>query len=292
MRKKPFWKKMVYAGEFGVELTKNNNGLHVHIHSMILVRKSTQNRNELHKKILLAWNAQTSECNFIQLSQDRIDSILKSNKVLTKDDCLKLNAEGATLIGLESLYIKSESKKPGFLKCARSDFFKKYVNGGDEFGKFMGGVMECIKYHFEPMAMKEDGKIDFELMREILPMIAGKPLYRKFGAFHKGTKNAHPGCHLLNLNNKTTEEIIDDTINKEARDEVYNPSTLQVADSGSYTYIVVPMSRVYFDYTKNFKPIISQNSKKYTNTNNIRDALMSMMQKSIADTMNLKRGYS
>lgn len=290
MRKKPFWKKMVYAGEFGVELTKGDNGLHIHIHSMLLVHKSTQNRNELHKKILLAWNQQTATSGeFKPLEKERVESIVKGNKRLTEFDCMKLNATGATLIGLESLYIKSEKPKAGFLYCQRSGFYKKYVNAGDDFQKFMGGVMECIKYHFEPMAMKKNGKVDFDLMREILPMIAGKPLYRKFGAFHGGTKNKHEGCKLLNLNDKTLQEQVDETVANEARDKVYNPATLQVAEKEEYTYIVVPMCTVYFDHTENYKPKINQNSKKYTNTNKIRDALMLMMQKSIADDMEVKK---
>ncbi|MCB1124136.1 MAG: protein rep, partial [Verrucomicrobiae bacterium] len=45
MRKKQAWKDLVYAGEFGVEVTKNENGLHIHIHSLLLVHKGPQNRN-------------------------------------------------------------------------------------------------------------------------------------------------------------------------------------------------------------------------------------------------------
>ena len=53
MRKRSWWKSTVYAGEFGVEATKNGNGLHIHIHSLLLVRKSPGNRNFLHRNILM-----------------------------------------------------------------------------------------------------------------------------------------------------------------------------------------------------------------------------------------------
>ena len=49
------------------------------------------------------------------------------------------------------------------------------------------------------------------------------------------------------------------------------------------------MKAVYFDYNENLKPKINQRTKKYTNTNNLRDALMLMMQKSMADDMNVKK---
>lgn len=288
MRKKSWWKEMVYAGEFGVELTKNNNGLHIHIHSMLLVYKGKQNRNKLHRKILLAWNRQTTtngEC-FKPLTSNESKSILKSNRLLTKSDIHKLNRNGATLIGLENLYVKSSSKQPGFNYCERSGFYKRYVNQNDNFEDFMRGVLECIKYHFEPMAMKENGKVNFDLMREILPMIAGKPLYRKFGAFHSGTKLAHKGSKMLNIKHKLEkEEQINEIIEKESREEVIHPETLKQVESKNYTYVVIPMEKVYFDPLNNYKPVTSTFKKVYTGTCNIRDALIYMLQMSIINSI-------
>lgn len=289
MRKKAWWKKAVYAGEFGIELTKNESGMHIHIHSMLLVHRTTKSRNNLHKKILLAWNKQTAdkEKDFEPLEAERIEAILKSNDLLNKSDCFSLNATGATIIGLESLYIKSGTKKPSFIYCERSGFYKRYINPSDNFEAFMGGVMECIKYHFEPMAMKEDGKVDFELMREILPMIDGKPLYRKFGAFHAGTKNAHEGAKTLNFNHKyTPEEKADEILQEVAHEEVIHPETLQTVEPQDYTYCIIPAYRIYYDKDKNLRPGIFKNALKdvkYTNTNNLNQALFMMLEKGISD---------
>jgi hypothetical protein len=313
MRKKSWWKKMVYAGEFGIELTKNDSGFHIHIHSMILVHKSTQNRNELHRKILLAWNRQTSESKLTvkrngdfeikgiePLSKEQIESVKKSNKLITDSDCLKLCRTGATLIGLESLYIRSSHKKKGYLYCDRAQCYKKYVAPGDGLPKFMGGVMECIKYHFEPMAMRsveeinEDTgeitkriKVDFELMREILPMIYRKQLYKKFGAFHAACKNAHEDCKMLNMNHKhKPEDQAAEIIEQTAHEEVIHPETLEPVEPDQYEYCIIPAWRIWYDPDQNFKPHISEAGLKdvrRTNTNDLKQALFVMLEIGIAD---------
>lgn len=269
MRKKTFWKKRVYAGEFGLEVTKNQNGLHIHIHSMLLVYKSKQNRNELHKEILKAWSNQTSGSNArLHFTESDIAAIKKSNKLITDIDIKKINPTGATLVGLESLYIKSENKKPGFHYSESSGFYKKYVTPSDGFESFMFGVMECLKYHFQPLAMMDNGQVNFPLMLEVLPMIYGKSLYQRFGAFHAATNNAHPDCRMLSnqfkevLSETQLHEEVERIIEDNAEPEVIHPETLQPCPAHSYSYVIMSIRNVYFDASQNLKPIVSSTAQK------------------------------
>ena len=280
MRKKAFWKRAVYAGEFGVEVTKNEKGLHIHIHALLLVHKSPQNRNVLHKQILLAWNRQTSGTGLRNaLSEEEHAAILKSNRLLTREDVQNLAPDGATLIGLESLFLRATEPKPGYRYCERSGRWKRYVKPADGFDTFLGGIMECIKYHFQPMAMYEDGRLDFDLIKEILPAIKGKPLYRKFGAFHAGTKNAHPGAKMLNINYKEDDNIqaLAEDLAETGHEEVVNPETGEPALREEYQYFVVNLAKVFIDPEDEHRIKIDDNvRRKYLPAHNALDALVDM----------------
>ncbi len=281
MRKKKVWKELVYAGEFGIEVTKNEKGLHIHIHSMLLVYKGLQNRNRLHRFILQAWNRQTAGSGIRQkFSAGDKEALLRSNKLLTPYDINQLDPSGATFIGLESLYLKSHEPKPGFHYSERAGFFKRYVKPSDSTETFLSGIMECLKYHFQPMALKEDGSLNFSLICEILPAIKGKPLYRKFGAFHSGTKNAHPDAKLLNINSKPEDfakeakEILEET----GEAEITNPETGEPALREEYVYFLVNLEKVYVDPDDEFCIKISPNvRRRYLHSaRNTLDAILEM----------------
>jgi len=250
MRRLKFWKKMVYAGEFGVEVTRNENGLHIHIHALLLVYKSRQNRNELHKKVLIAWNKQTSGTgNRDFLSEEQVAAICKSNNGITSLTARSLRPDGATMIGLESLYTSSKEPKPGYIYCARTGQYKRYIKPSHGLDSMMFGILECIKYHFEPMSLKKDGNLDVELLCEILPNIKNKKMYQRFGAFYGGCKNAHPDCKLLNLSSSPTEAL--DTVENDLKgvefNEVVHPETGEKISPDDYQYLIVKMTDIYID---------------------------------------------
>lgn len=292
MRKKKFWRDRVYAGEFGIEVTRNAGGLHIHIHSLLLVYKCKQNRNELHKEILKSWNRQTSGSgDRTTFSQTERDAILGSNKLLRPLEVEKLAPDGATFIGLESLYLGSKERKTGFQHCDRSGLWKRYIRSSDNFETNLAGIMECIKYHFEPMAMSEDGSLDFDLIAEILPSIKGKPLYRKFGAFHAGAKNAHPGARMLNMNYKE-EDIIQemaDDLSNNSHEAVINPETGEEALREEYIYFSVSLAKVFLDPEEGHAIKIPPNVKKtYFPAANALDALVEMEILAMARRKNLR----
>ncbi|WP_425420896.1 protein rep [Phaeodactylibacter xiamenensis] len=241
MRKRKFWKERVYAGMLSVEVTKNESGLHVHIHSLLLVRKKRQNRNELYREVLLAWNEITgSQVAGLEISDEVRSSIKEVNKGrITDQDIDQMDASGSTFIGLENLYIITKSGK------------KRYVKPKDE-GLFIAGIMECIKYHFQPIALKKDGTLDVELLTEILPAIKRQPLHKKFGAFHSGTKNAHPDAKMLNVNNAKEEDEEDlKEMLEETGSEIKNPVTGEPASREDYEYFSTSLSNVFVDRKNN-----------------------------------------
>ena len=183
MRKDEDWLNLVYGGEFGVETTMSQNGLHIHIHALLLVRKKIQNRNELHKFILQKWNHLTinkdSKSEFFKM--DAIEKIFKSNSSLTYHDLIPLDRKGATIIGLETIY-----SIEGGEKVRTTEWNSK---------EMIYAIMEAISYHFEPHAFnKSDKSIDIPLLIEILPKVKNKILYKKFGCLHRESR--------LNINYK------------------------------------------------------------------------------------------
>ena len=84
MRKRKWWLEMVFAGEFGVEVTRNANGLHIHIHSLLVVHKSRGNRNKLHKLIMEEWNRLTVDetSQRTAFADEELKAIVKGNNTM------------------------------------------------------------------------------------------------------------------------------------------------------------------------------------------------------------------
>ncbi len=172
LRRGKEWKRWVYGGEYGVETTVTDNGLNIHIHSLLFVRKSEQNRNRLHREVLLSWNRLTvnRHSNRTKISDIALSKIQKSNRLLTIDDIKKLNPQGATMVGLETIY--SLDRKRSKTRDMKS-------------GQFIKAVLEAISYHFEPHAFdKENGEVNIDLLIDILPHVYNMRLYGKFGVLH------------------------------------------------------------------------------------------------------------
>ena len=232
MRKKPFWKKQVYAGEYTVEFTRGKNGLHIHIHALLLVKKEFQNRNRLYRNLFKAWNQQTTseDANRQEFSQDQKKGIAKALGMTVGSEYFeaffaKLHPSGSTLCSLESLYVVKDGKK-------------RYVKKGDE-KDFMAGIMECLKYHFEPCKIKNEedgshfsggvfkkdsGQFNVELLFEVLPAIYKQRLYAKIGAFY--------GDPRLNMNQLDSLSRLMETYKKQFTGYYsFNGSTLEVLPS-------------------------------------------------------------
>lgn len=275
MRKTSFWNYFVWGGEFGVEVTKKQSGLHIHIHALLIVHRETQNRNRLHREILLKWNELTASetAQRKEFSEDEKIAIKKGNKTLSDTDINSLDASGATLVGLESLYVLKDKKIGRSDKWdADKSKWKHYINATDE-NEFMSGILECLKYHFEPIAFdKENGVYQFELLREILPNIYKKPLYRKFGNLH--------GVQELNINENS--DTVQDA--KEAIEQIgdipTHPETGE--EDNGFNYVVVSARNVFYDIHNKYKPSIPSRARRLDLTDSdytIMTAIIEMTKK-------------
>lgn len=276
MRKRPWWTYYVWGGEFGIEVTKNDSGLHIHIHSMLIVRKEEKSRNILQRLILLEWNDITKDSASMRepFSESEIAAIKKSCATLSDDDIKSLSPKGSTLIGLESLYVlKSKRQSSSDRWIAEKSKWKHYVNPSDE-KDFMSGVLECLKYHFEPVAFdKDSGIYQFDVLREVLPNIFRKPLYRKFGNLH--------GVKELNINDSgDCKDEINEAI-EEMGDIPTNPETGQ--QDAAYCYVVVSAKNVFYDLANNLKPKIADRAKYIVlNTDSIHGAVQAIIDMTIS----------
>ena len=200
MRHYDEWKNLVYGGEYGVETTKNESGYHTHIHSLVFVKKGTQNRNLLHLNVLQMWNKLTVDSNAERNYFDDTQRVAlkKGNKLLTDREIDRLNPKGATLIGLKCLYTTQNGIKT---------YTKEW---GSE--AMMKGVMETISYHFKPQLFQlSEHTLDVESIVDMLPKVYGKILYRKFGVLH-GEKSLNVKDNsLVSDFEETTEDYDEET---------------------------------------------------------------------------------
>ncbi|MDL2311889.1 protein rep [Bacteroidales bacterium OttesenSCG-928-B11] len=199
MRKSDDWLRWVYGGEYGVEVTKGENGYHIHIHALLFVRKATRNRDKLHKVIFESWNRLTVDSNsHRKLFDDKeIESIKKGNKLFDDDFISKLNPRGATLIGLENIFtINNNGEKVRVGEWCDS--------------RMMKAVMETISYHFKPkMLEKKDGNHDMENLVNILEAVHNQRLYDKFGCLY-GEKSLNLKDDSLLQDFEEVKELIDE----------------------------------------------------------------------------------
>ena len=231
MRKMDIWKEMVYAGEYGIEVKKSKkHGLHIHLHSFIL-QNPKYTVNETRTVIEALWQSITG------------------------------NTSSYSGIHYETLYVpkKDETGKPVYDEKGKRA--KDYIKPGDPIGKYLAGVMECIKYHFKPGCLEREetltlsnGKeviekqFDIELIQEILINTKGLRMYSRFGGFYKEKS--------LNFNNleKEEEEPVADELAEEiigSADEVeerlINPWTLDNAKTTEFQILYgAPNSFVHY----------------------------------------------
>lgn len=247
----PFWKIHVFAGQYSIEFTKGENGLHIHLHALVLTKKSVR-RNYLYPLILKAWNSCTIDENFNgSWSQARKEGIEKSLAFLPDSQKAavihELNPKGSTLVGLESVY---------HFEFINGAYQKIY--GTDE-ENILRGIAETLKYHFEPIALE-----DIALVVDLLPVIAKQRLYGRFGEFYNNKKL---GLAFKDLDKDEDEEstVILDPISGEMdiqEDYIYNvydaTKVKNRKKDGEFTPLRPIAAPTYNIQSKEFKAAISE----------------------------------
>lgn len=177
-----YFRDNVIGGEYGIETTNPDN-LHIHIHSLLLVKRKRQSRNLLHYEILREWNRITANPDNprTEIEAWQYPSVKAGNTLIDDDYVAALNPKGATIIGLEVIY--TIDPKTG--EKVRATEWNS--------GAMIKAVMETISYHFHPQTFdKSTRSFNLELLAEIKPVIYKKQLYRKFGVLHgEASLNIH-----------------------------------------------------------------------------------------------------
>ena len=245
MRKFVWWKNTVFSGEACVETTQSKeNGLHIHIHALLLVPKHIkQSRNYLYSKILQCWNKLTIDETQPKIdlkTQDTERYIAIKNALISIETKQHFNildnidSRGSTHIGIKSLY--KEVTETVYSKLKNGKFMQdgkcyKYVNSSNV-SEMTKGIMECLKYHFEPCSMEdENGKLNVPLICELLPNIYNQRLYVKFGGFY-GVKRLNI-IENINLETENLEDFEDN-----ANEDSYCPITGETVDATGLEWII------------------------------------------------------
>lgn len=233
MRKTEAWQSKVYGGEFGIEITKKENGLHIHIHSLVFVKQFTQNRNKLHLAILSEWNRLTvnSFSKRKTFDQETRQGIKKGNKQITDKFIDSLNPQGSTIINLNTIFTWT-----GAQKSRVKEFNSK---------EMLYAVMEAISYHFEPQAFdKKSGEFDLPLLIELLPALYNLRIYDRFGVLYNES--------ALALNNN---EFLEDF--EEVRELLQSEESNLSVPFQSENFIVTNPAYVYHIAAEDYRIVLS-----------------------------------
>lgn len=256
LRRSKVWKDFVMGGTNTVETTLSDNGLNIHIHALVFVRRTKQNRNKFHKGVLEAWNNLTFNpyCPRESFSNEVKKKILKSNKLIAQDKDFfdRLDPKGATMITLENLY---------------------YVEGKDKIrvdqtkmDKAMKGIMEALSYVYSPQCFnKSDGTYDLDLMAMVLPAIKNKRLRDKFGCL--------VGEESLNVKPPKKEEKMQEDFLAAGQNEVINPISLEPALREEYQFFIANAASVFHDKEREHFLKVREGNKYYTPVSDAMDTL-------------------
>lgn len=222
MRKTSEWLEWVYGGEYGVESTKNNEGYHIHIHSLLFVKRGTQNRNHLHKEILRIWNRLTVDQNNNRqpFTDNQVEAIKKGNKLIDDEFIYHLKPSGSTIINLETIYTIGEDGKK-----------RRSPQWNSE--EMIRAVLETISYHFTPkMFSLSENSHDIESIINILQPVYGQILYFKFGCLH-GEKSLNIKDDSLLEDYDESNEIIDEETGEILERQFFVTNPLNLYNKGN-----------------------------------------------------------
>ncbi len=181
MRKNKHWKRYIFAGEYGLEVSKahgSENGLHIHLHCLVFMRKEFR-RKPVYSKIKELWKEQTGA-----------QSIHFETLYVHRKD-----AQGRWIVDeARKDYVYTDSEPEGVAYKDPARYRKKYYLNEPWFNElpeteqrkqYVVAILEAIKYHFKNDALKNaDGTYNIPLIAEVLEHSKYLRMYSKFGAFY------------------------------------------------------------------------------------------------------------
>lgn len=262
MRKHPQWKRYIHGGLLCLEITrKGKNGLHIHIHAMVLQNKEFS-RNEVADFISRLWEQSTgaTKCWYETLYvHKRVnDQDKKSPWICELDD------HGNKIWDDD----RQEYKKKKFYLDDHYDWFRE-LPPDQRFEQYVTGVLECIKYHFKYESFKTGKKVDgtnedqwdIQLIADVLKYSKNLRMYDRFGALY-GEKR----LSINHIEQKAAAEIEHGIQGLAPGSDgvegiVTNPYTGLPAQKGEYIRVLaMPQFIDYAGFQRYHQPIIDRNN--------------------------------
>lgn len=290
LRKTKAWNKYIYGGLLCLEITrKGANGLHIHIHAMVLQRPE-YDRNEVHDYISSAWEQLTggTKCWYETLYIHRKANPEEKNSawILETDDYSNKVWDQE----------RQEYKKKKFYLDTRYDWFNE-LSEEEKFNTYVSGVLECVKYHFKYESFKTGRKLpgtntdewDIQLIADVLRYSKNLRMYDKFGKLY--------GVKELGMNyieDQAVSVITDQStaLNDGVENQVINPFTKQLAVKGEYTRVLaLPHYIEHYGQYQNFRPVNLPDHDIYFEIKEdipIRNVVAAVMKKNWEDILSEK----
>lgn len=226
LRKLSFWNIYVWGGEYGVEVKKGFQGLHIHIHSLLFLKRSQVNK--FRELLRTKWESLTGASHiwvetlyfFKRDSDGKVITEIKQTKQIEEYidewndfvvDFKKIEVRKKFYVDRERKEIEAntelspEEKQQQILDC------------------YVSGIMECIKYHFKGNEILDD----YLLREEVCENTFNQRLYSRFGAFFKESELSFNTTSASDENTvEETEELL-----AEAVEVAINPFTLEEVKS-------------------------------------------------------------
>ena len=210
IRKSDWWKKYVYAGEYGIEVTGSAaNGLHIHLHSLAFLRVS--HLKAFREKLTTEWQKATGA------TETWVESLYihkrdeKNRFIMTPKFN---NSKNEFELVRKKFYLQDETKSIAQSALEPQEKEDKIIE------IYTKAILETIKYHIKGDSIKLDGgTYNIFLINEILQNTKGKRLYSRYGQFYKEP--------LLNFNRQDKEAPDETALNEANTETVIDPRTMQ-----------------------------------------------------------------
>ncbi len=250
LRKSPFWKHYVYAGEYGLEISgSEENGLHIHIHSLAFLYSPRLKR--FRTLLQEYWKEDTGgtqvwiESLYVYKKGDNGQYIttMKDTAALTtfeQPDGTYISVPEGKVIIRKKFYITDEKKAIKQSDLPEDEKKKQILD------LYTRSILECIKYHFKDESIKlADGNFNIFLINEILQNTKGKRLYSRYGAFYNEPD--------LNFNRFDKEDV---SLNEANCSTVINPHTCQEVPIEETQIVIFKPESIHYSGKTSINPNI------------------------------------
>lgn len=193
IRHNPIWKRMVYGGEYGIEIKRAataENGLHIHLHCLLFLNPGVR-VNDFRQWISDSWYRVTGAhqvwCEtlyfFKRDAQGRYITTRKGVGLQTTEqpDGTYTTDYQSEVDVRQKFYVDQEARN---IMANTAIPLEQRVDSVVQC--YLHGILECIKYHFKMDDLRlTDGNWDLLLMNDLMQHTRNSRLYDRIGNFRR-----------------------------------------------------------------------------------------------------------